>query len=57
MEKTKEKTPATAFEMKEVLIQLLREDIVGLVCERDGTDFDFVIPCEKRFRITVEEAR
>ena len=57
MEKTKEKTPATAFEMKEVLIQLLREDIVWLVCERDGTDFDFVIPCEKRFRITVEEAR
>ena len=57
MENTKEKTPATAFDMKEILIQLLREDIVGIVWERGVTDFDFVIPCGKKFRITVEETR
>ena len=55
MEKTKEKTPATALEMEKTVKELLREDIVGFIQETEGEGFYFTLPCGKSFHILVRE--
>lgn len=54
MNKTKEKQVTTKG-VCEVLKELLKTHIVGVVQKEEGNGFDFYIPGGKLFRISVEE--
>ena len=53
MEETKEKTPATALELQNVIKELLRENIVGLVGETETGELTFALPGGQSFQIFV----
>ena len=55
MEETKEKQLATAMELAGVVQELLRENVVGLVGEREGARFSFRLASGQNFRILVVE--
>ena len=54
MEETKEKK-ASIEEFSRAIQELLREDLVGFVCEQGVESFSFCLAGGKKFRVLVKE--
>lgn len=54
MEETKEKKMATAVELAEMVRELLRENVVGLVGDIEGESFTFSLAGGQKFYLSVK---